>query len=339
MKCEDINLAAEKAQTGEFVCAPVLLVGFNRPDFMMAQIAAVRPARPSRLYVAVDGPRADRPCEPDLCRQVRDCIKLVDWPCEVKTLFREKNLGCKYAVSGAITWFFENEEEGIVLEDDCRPTIDFLRFASEMLGHYRDDGRIGAVCGFNFFNLQSDKSTSYHFSRHMDVWGWASWRRVWKDYDVDVTKNGAKISGMIDGLDATPYYKKFYKSLVRDVENGLSTWDIQFSILFMEKGYLSIVPRERLVANAGLADDRATHTGGYVYWAKEWGRVGRMDFPLLHPSEVLCDRKSDYQRERMEGALVPRGLTWLGAKFTILRRPLSIIENLTMGFRVGSCRS
>lgn len=294
-------------------CAPILLLGFNRADFMAEQITAIRGVKPSRLYVAVDGPRADRPGEAELCRKVRDCVNLVDWPCEIKTLFREENLGCKYGVSGAITWFFENEMEGIVLEDDCRPTVDFLRFASEMLERYRDDGRIGAICGFNFFNLQSDKSASYHFSRHMDVWGWASWRRVWRDYDVDITKNGDKIYEMIDDLDATPYYKKFYKSLVRGIENGLSTWDAQFSLLFMEKGYMSVVPKVRLVANVGLVDSRATHTGGYVYWAREWARAGVVDV-CVPPAAVVCDEAADRLRERMEGAILPRGLTWLGAK-------------------------
>ena len=298
----------------DFVCAPILLIGFNRPDYMAEQIAAIKAAKPARLYVAVDGPRTDHPGEAEVCRKVRDCVDLVDWSCEIKTLFREKNLGCKYGVSGAITWFFENETEGIVLEDDCRPTLDFLRFASEMLKRYREDKRIGAVCGFNFFNLQSDKSASYHFSRHMDVWGWASWRRVWDGYDVDVTRNSDKIYKMIDGLDATPYYKKFYKGLVRGIENGLSTWDAQFSVLFMEKGYLSVVPKIRLVANVGLADSRATHTGGYVYWAREWARAGVADACVPPPLAVVCDEAADRLRERIEGAILPRGLTWLGAK-------------------------
>lgn len=296
-----------------FDCAPVLLIGFNRPDYMSEQIAALRPARPSRLYIAVDGPRADRPEEGELCRQVRECIALVDWPCDVKTLFREKNLGCKYGVSGAITWFFENEPEGIVLEDDCRPTVGFLRFATEMLARYRDDTRIGAVCGFNFFNLQSDKSASYHFSRHMDVWGWASWRRVWKDYDVDVASKIENVSELISKTSATAYYKKFYMAIARAVSNGLSTWDVQFSLLFLKKGYLSVVPKARLVANVGLADSRATHTGGYVYWAREWARTGVVDFCVPHPA-VVCDEAADRLRERMEGAILPRGLTWLGAK-------------------------
>ena len=313
---------------GQTQTCPILLIGFNRPDFMAAQIAVLRHAKPGRLYIAVDGPRIDRSGEENLCRRVRDCVNLVDWPCEVKTLFREKNLGCKYGVSGAIAWFFENETEGIVLEDDCRPTLDFLRFATEMLARYRDDVRIGAVCGFNFFNLQSDKSASYHFSRHMDVWGWASWRRVWKDYDVDVTKNEERLFAMIDESNATPYYKKFYKSLVRSIENGLSTWDTQLSLLFMEKGYLSVVPRVRLVANVGLIDSRATHTGGYVYWAREWSKVGVLDDVGSYSPQVVCDEEADRLRERMEGAILPRGLTWLGAKLPPLCGILSAIGTL-----------
>ena len=299
--------------TRPFDCAPVLLLGFNRPDYMAAQIAALRPARPGRLYLAVDGPRADRSGDGALCRQVRECAALIDWPCEVKTLFRESNLGCKYGVSGAITWFFENEPEGIVLEDDCRPTVDFLRFATEMLARYRDDSRVGAICGFNFFNLQSDKMASYHFSRHMDVWGWASWRRVWKDYDVDVAGKIENVSELIAKTNATAYFKKFYMALARAVSNGFSTWDVQFSLLFIQKNYLSVVPKVRLVANVGLADPRATHTGGYVYWSREWSRAGVVDV-CTPPSAVACDEAADRLRERIEGAILPRGLTWLGAK-------------------------
>ena len=301
-----------------FFCAPILLIGFNRPDFMAAQIAAIRPVRPAKLYVAVDGPRDGRSDEVDKCRAVQECIKLVDWPCEVKTLFREKNLGCKYGVSGAITWFFKNETAGIVLEDDCRPTVDFLRFATEMLERYKDDARIGAVCGFNFFNLQSDKSVSYHFSSHMDVWGWASWRRVWREYDVEMSFYKEGLPKIIDDAKATSYYKYVLRSFVSGLDNGLSTWDVQFSMLFLAKGWLSVVPKVRLVANAGLSDTRATHTGGYVYWGKDWSKAGVIEIPLVHPKEVVCDDVADRLRERIEGAIFPRGLTWIGAKISRL---------------------
>ena len=275
-------------------CAPILLIGFNRPDYMAAQIAAVRSVRPDKIYLAVDGQRADRPDEAELCRQVRECVKLIDWTCDVNTLFREENLGCKYGVSGAITWFFENEPEGIVLEDDCRPTIDFLRFATEILERYRGDERIGAVCGFNFFNLQSDKSASYHFSRHMDVWGWASWRRVWKGYDVDIADNPTIVAAIVNNTRANTYYKRFYGAIANAVSNGLSTWDIQFYLLFLKKNYLSVVPRVRLVANVGLADRRATHTGGYVYWGREWAKAGQLTSMYSPPPPGGLRRRGGY---------------------------------------------
>ncbi len=167
-----------------FKCSPILLIGFNRPNYMRALVTAIRAGRPSRIYIAVDGLRDDYLN----CSEVRDCVKVIDWPCEIKTLFRKKDLGCKIGVSSAISWFFDNEEMGIVLEDDCCPTTDFLRFASELLVRYRNNERIGLIAGFNAFDLQSDRHASYHFSEHLDIWGWASWRRVWNKYDVTMAK-------------------------------------------------------------------------------------------------------------------------------------------------------
>jgi hypothetical protein len=313
----------EKAMN--FTCAPILLIGFNRPDFLKAQIDAIRGASPSKIYLAVDGPRRNVAGEQDLCKSVQDCVKEIDWTCQIHTRFRAENLGCKYGVSDAITWFFENEESGIVLEDDCRPTLDFLRFASEMLERYRDDERVGLVAGFNHFNLQSDISTSYHFSAHFDIWGWASWRRVWREYDVEMVKISNKLDDIIDCAKITPYYRKVYKKFARAVVGGLSTWDIQFSFLALSKGWLSIVPKMRLVSNAGLKDVRATHTGGYVYWGKDWSRTGTIGFPLVHPTHIHVDEHADYLRERMEGALLPRGLTWVGAKIPAIASLMTLI--------------
>lgn len=311
-----------------FECASVLLVGFNRPDFMASQIAAIRGAAPKKLYIAVDGPRPDRDGEVELCRQVQECVALVDWPCEVKTLFREKNLGCKLSISGAITWFFEHETEGIILEDDCAPALDFFRFASAMLRKYRDDERVGAINGFNFFNLQTDTEVSYHFSRHMDVWGWASWRRVWRKYDVENYRDSERLERAILSSKMTRYYKKIFIDYLTRLKAGLSTWDVQLSLLFMEEGYLSVVPKERLISNTGLSDERATHTANYVYWSDRWTKVGKMDIPIVEPISVCPDEKADYLRERMEGAFLPRVLTYIGSKIHFLGKTMSVIGKI-----------
>lgn len=310
-------------------CAPVLLLGFNRPDKMRALIDAVRVAKPARLYVAVDGPRSGRVGEDEKCRAVQECIRLVDWPCEVKTLFRERNLGCKLAVSGAISWFFENEECGIILEDDIRPSKSFFRFVTEMLERYKDDERVGAVCGFNHFNLQSDAAASYHFSSHFDRWGWATWRRAWRDFRVDMKPYAENYREIIDGTNFTPYFKRMLKKEITCCFRGsINSWAYPFLLHFLAHRWLQVVPKVRLVANGGFDDRNATHTGGYLYYAKEYANVGDVELPYVHPDSPVCDEKADRRREQMEGAIFPRGLTWLGCKFPALCPFLSALGQM-----------
>ena len=112
----------------------VLFLVFNRLDTSKQVFQAISQAKPPRLYVAADGARVSKEGESEKVQAVRDYImQNIDWKCEVKTLFRDENLGCKYAVSGAITWFFQNEEQGIILEDDCLPNQSFFWFCEELL--------------------------------------------------------------------------------------------------------------------------------------------------------------------------------------------------------------
>ena len=107
----------------------VLFLVFNRLDTTKQVFEAIREAKPPRLYIAADGARETKAGEAEKVTAVRDFIlKNIDWECDIKTLFREENLGCKYAVSGAIDWFFDNEEMGIILEDDCLPSQSFFGF-------------------------------------------------------------------------------------------------------------------------------------------------------------------------------------------------------------------
>lgn len=165
----------------------VLFLVFNRPEPTARVFEAIRYARPPRLYVAADGPRVQREGEGELVRRVRQIATTVDWPCSVYTLFREHNLGCKRAVSEAISWFFENEEQGIILEDDCLPNPDFFSFCDVLLERYKDDPRVWMITGNNFQDGQKRGNGSYYFSRYSHIWGWATWRRAWRCYDRDLS--------------------------------------------------------------------------------------------------------------------------------------------------------
>ena len=168
---------------------PILFLLFNRPDETSVVFDVLKIIKPKFLYVACDGPRKNIEGDAENVDKTRKIIDQITWDCELKTLFRDSNLGCKIAVSEAINWFFENVEEGIILEDDCVPDITFFDYCSELLQFYRDDKRVMHISGLNFLSGPLDlqpSAESYHLSKYPAVWGWATWRRAWDLYDVDI---------------------------------------------------------------------------------------------------------------------------------------------------------
>ena len=237
----------------------VLFLVFNRLDTTKQVFEAIRQAKPPRLYVAADGARANKEGEADKAQAVRDYImQNIDWKCEVRTLFREENLGCKYAVSGAITWFFENEEQGIILEDDCLPSQSFFLFCEELLERYKDDMRVGQITGDNFQNGIKRGDGDYYFSVHNHIWGWATWRDRWKEYDVSLAgmEDVEFLWQVFNDTDEKKYWEKiFYKMK----NNQIDTWDYQWSFALWNVKMLTITPNINLVKNIGFGVD-ATHT-------------------------------------------------------------------------------
>lgn len=239
----------------------VLLLVFNRPDTTARVFEAIRRARPALLYVAADGPRPGREGEAERCEEVRRLVTQVDWPCQVKTLFRNLNLGCKSAVSGAITWFFEREEEGIILEDDCLPSEDFFRFCSELLPYYRAEPRVMHISGDNFQDGIIRGDGSYYFSRYPHIWGWASWRRAWKHYDVSLTSwPEARRCKWLKGLKLDGAERRYWtRSFNRVYAGAIDTWDYQWLYACWRERGVGILPNVNLVTNIGESPN-ATHT-------------------------------------------------------------------------------
>ncbi|MCF0058308.1 nucleotide-diphospho-sugar transferase [Dyadobacter sp. CY356] len=239
--------------------SPVLLLVFNRPDTTQLVFEQIRKGKPDKLYIAADGARDNKDGEKELCQQTRELLN-IDWDCEVKTLFRENNLGCKLAVSGGIKWFFENEEEGIVLEDDCLPNEDFFRFCDSLLEKYRFDTRIMHIGGTNLLSKKFGTDT-YYFSKFTNVWGWASWRRVWVNYDENLDKLDEFIK-----LDLLKYvYQKdtvrkyLTNAFIQTRNNYINTWDYQYAFLNFWNNGLSVCPNYNMITNIGF-NERGTHT-------------------------------------------------------------------------------
>lgn len=273
---------------------PVLLIGFNRIGPLRQVFEAVRQARPPRLYFAADGPRSEQ--ERPRCEEVRALANEVDWPCEVRTRFNEANMGLRKGVSSAIAWFFKHEEEGIVLEDDTLPVPSFFRFAQDLLRRYRHDERIWVVMGNNLMEEWTGPTDGdYWFSAHGygAPWGWASWRRVWQHYDVDM--------GQWPALSASPLLKDFFldaheehdvRLMFDRVHAGImNSWSYQLDITRIANHGLNILPAVNLIDNIGFGAD-GTHTTSLADPRNK--RTARdIPFPLRHPRFIMPDERRD----------------------------------------------
>ena len=217
------------------VNSSVLFLIFNRPDKTLRVFNEIKKVKPSKIYISADGPRYNNESDLIKCEQSLQILDLIDWNCEVKTLINERNLGCKIAVSNAITWFFDNEEQGIILEDDCLPCESFFKFCDELLLKYQFDNRVGHISGTNFQNGIKRGQKDYYFSRHPIVWGWASWRRVWKNYDINMNNLDLFINDDIASIltNNSRIKKNIINNFIKTRNNEINTWDYQYFYSFL----------------------------------------------------------------------------------------------------------
>ena len=278
--------------TGAQLTTPVAFLIFNRPDTTQAVFEEIRRARPPKLLVVADGPRSDRPGEADKCRVVRAIIEHVDWPCEVLKNYSDANLGCKVRVSSGLDWLFQQVEEAIILEDDCLPHPSFFRFCEELLEKYRHDDRIGIISGDNFQFGRRRTQDSYYFSRYTHIWGWASWRRTWQTYDVEMkqwptVKREGWLLDILQDKKSVKYWSDIFDAVLN---NRIDTWDYQLNFASWMNARLNIMPNSNLISNIGFGSD-ASRTTGICKFSEM--PVSEIIFPLVHPQIIIRDAFAD----------------------------------------------
>ncbi|MCL1945683.1 MAG: hypothetical protein FWF51_00825 [Chitinivibrionia bacterium] len=284
----------------EYERMPILFTPFCRVETATKVFAAIRKSKPKKLYVFSDGWREEKDGEKEKVQYLRQYVtENVDWDCQVFTKFESKNLGTRFGIESAIDWFFENEEMGIILEDDCLPAPSFFRFCAEMLVKYKDEEKIFLINGTNESSKKSS-ANSYSFRRIYDIpedvtqlWGWGSWRRAWKKHDKKMSKlqeykNKCEYQNTSDNDE---YLKnKRISVLVNQMEHILSdenkTWDLQFKFSILTQNGLFIIPDCNLVTNIGCGASVAAH-GAFEYIIGGTLIPGEFLFPALHPSQIL----------------------------------------------------
>jgi hypothetical protein len=281
------------------VNSPVALFMFRRPDTTARVLDTIRKARPPLLLVVADGPRPQRPDDAPACAAARALIDGIDWPCEVRREFADVNMGCRHRVASGLAWVFGQVPEAIILEDDCVPDQSFFPFCDELLERYRDDRRVAQVSGANNQRGKRRGKHSYFFSRYHNVWGWASWRRAFESYDVDMRRwpdlrDSGWLARVLDDPLAVDYWTQEFQATY---EGRIDTWDYQWIYSTWLHSMVSVVPNRNLVRNIGFGPE-ASHTSGHDPFADD--RLERVEFPLDHPPSVVRDRRADRFTERCE---------------------------------------
>ncbi len=276
---------------------PVLFVIFNRPDTTRRVFDAIRAARPERLFIAADGPRAGRADDAERCRAARAVVEHVDWDCDVQTKLGDANVGLKRAVVSAVDWFFEHVPEGIILEDDCLPSPSFFPFCQALLARYRDDERVMQVSGNNYLMGRRSIRESYYFSRLSDIWGWATWRRAWRWFDLRMEtyprfRDDGRLGDYIVDAGTAAWLTRYFDDAYRaSDERGI--WSTAWMYAMVTQNALTIVPRVNLVANIGFGGDGTNVARSFRPYAEV--SASTMD-ELVHPPFVLPDHVADALR-------------------------------------------
>ena len=265
----------------------VLFLVFNRIKQTKKVFNEIKKVQPKRLYIASDGPRDNYPSDVKQVHEIREFLsKNIDWSFSVRTLYRNKNLGCKFAVSQAISWFFENESQGIILEDDILPNETFFKFCHNALNIFKSKPNIGAISGTNL--LSDAKKNDQCYSLHGSVWGWASWADRWQSYDVEDIR-----LSILDCLKYATSLSEFIHILriKRHIKSAkYNSWDYQWLFLRIKKDWLTVMPKYNYIQNIGF--ESGTHCNGEMGFS----------YPRSNKSYYLVDsrnpsRNTDYDKD------------------------------------------
>ena len=285
--------------------APVALFVWNRPDATREVFEQIRRARPRQLLLVADAPRVGNADDAARCDAVRAIVAEVDWPCEVAREVASAHLGCRNRMASGLDWVFRAVPEAIVLEDDCVASPTFFRFCGELLARYRDEPAVMTVAGSTVLAEPAAGDRSYYFSRYNPTWGWASWRRAWRHYDVSVARwreidQRAFLRGVFPNLAFERAWRHVFDRAHRD---DFDTWDHQWTFQVWARGGVAAIPTRNLVRNIGFGAD-ATHTKVDTGFGRR--KLEHLDFPLAHPDAIAVD----LVRERAIWQTVLGGMRW-----------------------------
>ena len=275
---------------------PVLVLGFNRPELMRTLIKRLAEVRPMKIYFSVDGPRQGIKADEELVAEVQRCVHLIDWDCNVQTLFRPFNIGLKSAVIQSLDWIFNNEEQAIILEDDCHPIPEFFDFCAMTLTRYANESKIMQISGNCFVPISDLNKSIYYFSSLNDIWGWATWRRAWLKFERTVPPHDElEVQNRIQKYFQNHEIEKWFSRYLREAaSNESQVWSTQWTLTLINNAGLTVVPQTNLVTNVGFISD-ATHMTSNSFKRYSEFAPKKIEAKQI-PIEIIRNEQLDLQR-------------------------------------------
>jgi len=280
---------------------PVLLITFNRPEHTRQVLAAIKPYRPADLYVFQDGAREGNEGDEEKCAAVRRVIEeTVDWPCNLQKRYVSENMGCGPGPASAISWFFDNFEQGIIIEDDAVVHPDFFEYATQLLNKYRDDEKVMAIGSMQLEGKHYGDGSYYFSQMNHTLCAWATWRRAWKYFDIKMAGFSRKdLNKVLRKYGCGLREREYWCARLDEIhEDGLhnSSWDQQFWMAIWRRGGKGILPNVNLCSNIGFCAE-STHT-----WNPKSPAASKQTnsiLPLKDPSDTRIQKKADREFQRI----------------------------------------
>ena len=275
---------------------PVIFLFWKRPETTVRVLEKIREAKPRELFLVADGPRDER--EKILCAKTRELVKkMIDWDCQIYKNYSDINLGCRARVSSGIDWAFRQTDRAIILEDDCLPYPDFFYFCEELLKKYKNYKHIMHIGGTNTQqnNNEFNCEESYYFSQIAQIWGWATWKRAWQRYDVNIknwpqVKESERWKMTLPNYAVREYWTNLMEEMYQNKNPRKNTWDAQWFYAVLTNNGLAITPKNNLITNIGFGVE-STHA--LQNDAKANLPLNKLELPIVHPTAIKINIKAD----------------------------------------------
>ena len=264
----------------------VLFIVLNKPTITEKSFREIRNKQPEKLYIAIYEKSLLSDTFEDLSHI--ELFSTINWNCSVNFYKSKDNLPKGLMIENSISWFFNFENEGIILEDFYIPANSFWGFCSCLLEKYRNDERIAMISGRNLLNRTKQVTGDYYFSSLTFTSGFAFWKRTWNDFKQGIQSlPELEKKKYVNKIPSFSPFKQIWMHSFRLLYNNKSSGYWRFYLTFNNiiNNRLSIIPQKNLIH-----DIREQLPDNHVLLAEDL--LEEMD-TLSHPISVLPDIDAD----------------------------------------------